>query len=131
MNTSDKGNHAELRVLAKLKSLGLTVLTPYAEESKYDLVIDDGDTFTKVQVKSSNHDDGKITFNCHSTPWVDASEARQYTADEIDGFAVFNSHTEECYWVPLEDANAYTMTLNTKEDSKHPTNEHLLEDAFS
>lgn len=132
MNTNDKGNHAELRVAAKLKSLGLTVLTPFAEETTYDIVVDNGGTFTKVQVKSSrSKGDGKIVFNCHSTPWTDSSEARQYTKEDIDVFAVFSSEYDECYCVPLEDANNYTMTLNIDEDSKHPANEYLLENYFS
>jgi hypothetical protein len=131
MNTNDKGNHAELRVAARLKSLGYTVLTPFAEETKYDIVVDTDDGFVKMQVKSSNLKDGRVVFNCHSTPWVDASEATQYTADEIDGFAVFNNSRDECYWVPLEDANDYTMTLNPDDDSKHPTCDYLLENNFS
>lgn len=130
MNTHDKGNHAELRVAARLKNLGNTILTPYAEETKYDIVVDTDSGFTRLQIKSSNYIDGCVKFSCHSSGWVEASEATQYTKEQIDGFAVYNHERNECYYIPLEEANDYSMTLNPDSESKHPIDRYLMAEHF-
>lgn len=43
---------------------------------------------------------------------------------------MYNRQTDECYWIPVEQANKWRMRLNEKQDSKNPTHDFMLEDAF-
>jgi hypothetical protein len=42
----DKGNRTTLAVMLALQDAGYAVLTPFGENTRYDLVIDDGQTFS-------------------------------------------------------------------------------------
>lgn len=48
------GAAAELYVAARLAEIGYGVLWPFMTQSRYDLVIEEGDRFYKVQVKKAS-----------------------------------------------------------------------------
>lgn len=132
MNTQDKGDHAELRVASALKRCGWTVLMPYSESKKYDLVAERDGEFVRVQVKSSRWTGTSIKFPCYcSNSSKSGSNRTDYTREEIDGFGVYCDQYETCFWIPVEESNRNSMSLNAYDVSaENPANEYLLRDRF-
>jgi hypothetical protein len=131
-DTQDKGDHAELRIASALKQLGWTVLFPYSESKQYDIVAEREQEFVRIQVKSSIHNGSSVVFPCYcSNSCKTGSNRTDYTSDDIDGFGVYNSEYDSCYWVPLEDANKNTMALNTENaNPRNPASEYRFADRF-
>lgn len=127
MDTQTKGDLAELRVAAALRSLGHTVLLPFTESEQYDLVADTGDEFVKVQVKyTSTDDDGRVKVSCYGpNSSKSGNNTTFYTADDIDGIAAFCGDTNECFWIPYSDLNKYTFTLS--EDGAHQFDNYSID----
>lgn len=126
MNSQTKGDLAELRVAATLRQSGHTVLFPFTENEQYDLAIDIDGEFIRVQVKhAAKRDDGRIVVSCYgSNSSKSGNNTTIYTKDDIDGIAAFCSDTEECFWIPFEDMNRYTITLS--EAGKHRIDDYRI-----
>jgi hypothetical protein len=92
---------AEAVVLAALVQAGKQVPIPWGE-SRYDLVIDEGGRFLRVQVKCGWLKHGAVCFNTASLAYHIGGGARPYSG-EIDLFAVYCPQTGRVYLVPIED----------------------------
>ena len=127
-----KGDHAELRIASKAKSLGWTVLFPHSESKKYDMVLERDGEFVRTQVKSSIRKGQSIEFRCSTLKGgVGGLQRTFYTDDEIDGFAVYNDEVEQCFWVPIGDANEKKMAINLEDSSaKNPASEYRFAHRF-
>lgn len=99
--TQVRGAVAEAQVLAALVQAGKQVLVPWGAQ-RYDLVIDEGDRFRRIQVKCGWLKNGAICFNTASLAYHIGGGARSY-AGEIDLFAVYCPQTGKVYLVPIED----------------------------
>lgn len=127
MDSQVKGDLAELRYAAKLKELGYTILIPFTEGQHYDIVVDTGDDMVRVQVKSSTLiDDDRVKFNCFNSSTSKSGNATYYTKEMIDGLGIYNADTDGYFYIPVEEINKNTMTLNSKEGAKNPMNEYRL-----
>ena len=62
-HTKTIGDITQAMVLARLVEAGHEVLLPFSENQRYDLVIDHGDRFTRVQCKTGRLDRGAVVFN--------------------------------------------------------------------
>jgi hypothetical protein len=99
-----KGDRATLAVMLALQSNGWAVLEPFGENTRYDLVIDDGARLIKVQCKNGRLRSGAIVFatcSCyghHRNP----GRARRSYQGEIDAFGVYCPDTGGVYLVPVE-----------------------------
>ena len=88
-----------------LQYVGYAVLVPFGENTRCDLVIDDGERLARVQCKTGRLRAGAIVFKTcssyahHSNP---ASRARDYLG-EIDYFAVYCRATTGVYLVPIDE----------------------------
>jgi hypothetical protein len=86
-----------------LRDLGLGVLVPFGENTRYDLVIDDGTSLSKVQCKTARLRNGAVRWSVcsnyghHRNPRV----ARRDYQGEVDFFGVYCSETEGVYLVPI------------------------------
>lgn len=111
MNTKQQGNITEVSVMLEFLKLGYNVLTPYGDCERYDFVADVNGHFYKIQVKSANDkEEGKITFNCASTHYVDGKCVHDsYTKDEIDYFATF--YNNKCYLISVEECGGRSASL--------------------
>lgn len=129
-DTQIKGDMAELRVAAAIRKLDYTVLFPFTESQRYDIAVDTGDDFVRVQVKFTQmNDNGKVKVSCYGpNSSKSGNNATFYTEDDIDGIAAFCDTTTEVYWVPISETNKYTITLS--EDGKHKLSDHRLADTF-
>jgi PD-(D/E)XK endonuclease len=98
------GDRTTLAVMLALREIGYAVLVPFGENTRYDLVIDDGHTLSRVQCKTGRLRLGSIVFaTCsrdahHPKPKV---IQRQYQG-QVDYFGVYCPQTGGTYLVPIE-----------------------------
>jgi len=124
MDTKQIGEASESQILAELKSLGLTVLTPFGDNAKYDLVVDGGGSFHRVQVKTGKlQDRGVITFKTQTAGHnnTEGTYHKGYSKDDVDVFAVYCPQIDESYIVDIEDAPSAEMSLRLEPPSNGQT----------
>ena len=99
------GDRSTLAAMLGLKTAGYALLVPFGENTRYDLVIDDGCTLARVQCKTGRLRNGAITFAVTSTygHHLNAAAARRTYEGEIDYFAVYCPETAGVYLVPITD----------------------------
>jgi hypothetical protein len=99
------GDRSTLAVMLALQTAGYAVLVPFGENTRYDLVIDDGRRLSRVQCKSARLRSGAIEFavsSCyahHPHPKV----IRRSYAGEVDFFGVYCRETRDVLLVPIEE----------------------------
>jgi hypothetical protein len=104
------GDRTALAVIAGLRAAGYGVLVPFGENTRYDLVVDDGERLFRVQCKTGRLRDGAIRFpTCssyahHPNPKI---RKRSY-AGEVDYFGVHCRETGCVYLVPIDDVPTRT-----------------------
>jgi len=86
-------------VAAEFLKAGFSVLRP-GQSARYDLVIDTGKEFLRVQVKSSHCVGGYVRFKLYSQNGY--YPKRPYTKEEIDLFAIYNFELDSIYILPVE-----------------------------
>jgi PD-(D/E)XK endonuclease len=99
MGTAGRGNAAEAAVLSALVSRGLGVSIPYGDGHPYDLVVDVGSAFLRVQCKRAWPVKGCVVFNSRST---DHGRGPRSYRGLADIFGVYFPPTEAVYLVPID-----------------------------
>jgi len=108
MHKKQRGYIAELAVAKYLTEFGFSVLLPYGENQRYDLVAEQSGRFWRIQVKYSTPKDGALRVNCASSNnW----SVKKYTADEIDLMAVYDAFTGEIYFLETTDLKNSNLKL--------------------
>jgi hypothetical protein len=101
-----KGDRSTLAIMLALSEAGYAVLVPFGENTRYDLVIDDGVSLKRVQCKTGRLREGGIRFAAcssyahHPNPRM---VVRDYL-DQIDYFGVYCPETHGAYLVPVQEA---------------------------
>jgi hypothetical protein len=99
-----KGAMAEAAIMAAAVELGFYVLRPFPEGHRYDLVLDTGSQLLRVQCKWGRLKGSVIVVTlatCRHTPHTGYVRTR-YTADDVDGVAVYCHALKRCYYLPIE-----------------------------
>jgi hypothetical protein len=104
-STNHKGAVAEAMIAAHAIRLGIDVLAPCAEHTRYDLAFDLGHRILRVHCKwgALDTDAGVIRVQVggsRHTP--NGYVLSSYTADEIDAVAVYCEPLERVYLLPVE-----------------------------
>lgn len=108
MHTKTKGTIAELKIASRLLEDGWKVLFPLGENNRYDLVVEKGGKFVRIQVKYVTQKKGSLDVNCSSSNnW----SVLPYNSNEIDYIAVFNASNEEMYFLPISLMTKYKFKL--------------------
>jgi PD-(D/E)XK endonuclease len=97
--TTAKGELGEAMVIADLIRQGHDVAIPFGHNKPYDLIVirDEDGRLEKVQVKYTTSDGRTVRVKAESTSsWV----RHAYTAQEVDWIAVYDSTTDQCFYVP-------------------------------
>jgi hypothetical protein len=113
------GELSQVYIIARLLEMGYTILTPYGDSSRYDLVIEDAEgQFSRVQCKTAwieGNDDGHIKFATTSLRSRSANGKVQYSraryTGQIEYFAVYSHKHHKTYLVPANLATGNTMRL--------------------
>lgn len=101
MHTKTKGSIAEAHLLAALLKAGKTVLLPFGDNSRYDLLIDEDGVFTRVQVKSARLVGGAVEFETSSNSRAAGRCAHRAYHGQIDAFGVYSPDLDRAYIVPI------------------------------
>jgi hypothetical protein len=107
-DTSSIGNKTEAIVLAALVHAGYSTLLPFGGGHPYDIVLDDGRKFLRVQCKTGRLQEGVIFFPTAS--WCRNLSYRSYEGD-VDLFGVYCPGTGEVYLVPIGDVPGKAASL--------------------
>ena len=110
-NTSAIGDLSVTMVIGALLRSGRTVLTPFGDHHRYDLVVADGESFKRIQCKTARYyrSERALVFNAYSVER--SGKTRCYTADEIDAYGVYSPDLNRVYLVPVEVATKSVTTL--------------------
>jgi hypothetical protein len=97
LKTKEKGELAELAFLHKAASLGFGVARPHGDSERYDFILDSGERFWRVQVKSIF---GLVEgmYRMRSTH----GHKICYTAEEIDFVAAYIASEKIWYVIPVD-----------------------------
>jgi len=96
-HTKLRGEVAELRFMTRAAELGLRVIKPWGESSRYDFIVETGGHFLRIQVKSTSCQLGK-RFACA----LIGSKQKPYTAEDIDLFALDIVPIDTWYIIPIQ-----------------------------
>lgn len=104
-DTSAIGDTCEGMVLAALLKSGRTVLLPFGNRLRYDLVVEEADgRFMRVQCKTARFVNGAISFNTSSVhKRSNGQVVRRNYEGEADLFGVYCPKLEKVYLVPVSD----------------------------
>ena len=116
---TDIGQKTEAIILSELVKLDLKVLVPFGINHRYDLVVDTGDQFLRIQCKTGKLKDGVVAFNSKSVHAHRGKVDRPYTSEEIDVFAVYCPQNDCLYWVPIEDVEGMNRPFLRVEPAKN------------
>jgi hypothetical protein len=120
LTTNDIGERAQGVILAEVMKYGYTVLIPFGEGRRYDMVIEKEGQFSRLQCKAGRYINGVIKFNACSTNWFNKTR-KVYTCEEIDYFAVYCEYTGKVYLVPVEEVKGADGTLRVEPTANNQT----------
>lgn len=119
--TKQKGEIVESIIQNELIRRGYTVLRPFGENERYDLVVDNNEEFIRIQCKHAPYNDGSIICDFRTGTIPNGNEFTTYSKNEIDVFAVYSLEIEEMFWIPFEDTPETGMSLRVEQpDKKSP-----------
>lgn len=111
MNTAQKGDISVAMVIARFLQSGAVVLKPMSDAHRYDIVIDRGNGFERIQCKTGRFRNGCVVFNTCSISSPHLGGRRRHYDGEIEAFAVYCPETDKCYLVPVSIAARGNATL--------------------
>lgn len=119
-----KGIETESIVTHELIKRGYTVSQPVFGDGRYDLIVDDGDSLHRVQVKSFYRPSGKektIKIDFDTSIYNSDGEVTKtyYSDDEIDAFVTYVPNRESLLWIPIEEAGKTSITLSYRDAEKY------------
>ena len=101
----DVGDRSQLAVMLALRRAGFVLSVPFGENTRYDLVIDDGTMLGRVQCKTGRLKQGAVVWSVCST-YVHHRNPKLKQRDyqnQVDFFAVYCPQTGSVYLVPIGD----------------------------
>ena len=117
-NNKTIGEHSEAILIAKLLEVGYGVLTPFGDNRRYDLVIEDaGGNFHRVQCKTGRvaKDGAYIEFRTASSYYHTkagrTSHGKRDYRGQIDYFAVYCPTMKNSYLIPIDHVGIASANL--------------------
>jgi hypothetical protein len=100
----DIGDRTTLAVMLALRELGYAISVPFGENTRYDLVIDDGERLLRVQCKTGRLTSGCVEFRTSSSyaHHPNPKGTQRHYRGQVDYFAVFCPQTGEIYLIPID-----------------------------
>lgn len=132
MNSKEKGNIGESRVLFEFVSRGIQVSIPYGDNARYDLIADFGGRLNKIQVKYCDQttDNDSVILPCASS--TNHTTNKHYTTyeNDIDYFAFYIPKWDISLLVPIDDigVNKSMTVRKTTTKNSQKSNIHLVQD---
>ena len=100
------GDRTTAMVLARLLEVYEVVLLPFGENQRYDLLVDTGSTFVRVQCKTGRLRNGVIRFNACSSTYHHPNRSpcqfyKKAYHGQADTFGVYCPDNDAVYLVPV------------------------------
>jgi len=88
-----------------MRDAGYAISVPFGENTRYDLVIDDGATLARVQCKTGRLRGGAIEFPTASSYYHHPNEkaTQRHYRGQVDLFAVYCRDTGGIYVIPIDE----------------------------
>lgn len=102
MNPKLLGEKSEARIIAALIQHDLFVLTPFGDSQRYDLVIELGDEFLRVQCKTGRLIRGAVEFPTCSS-YAHRGRGRKDYRGQADLFAAYCPDNDKVYVIPVDE----------------------------
>ena len=123
----EKGYLGSLIVEQKLIRNGFNVFKPVTENGKVDMIIEKGNRYGRVQIKTVMTDkrDGRKSVPMRKlTHNKTEHKTHLYTSEDIDYFIGVDIETEDVYVIPISFSQRYTssISINTLEPFKNNFN---------
>ena len=129
LNHKEMGERSEAIIIGRLVYSGYTVLKPYGENQRYDLVIEDADRqFWRVQCKTAwlSKDQNTIIFNPCSNhdayTWQKNTMMRRHYRGDVEYFAVYSPDIDKVYLIPVDHVGTTQASIRlvaTKNNQQH------------
>jgi prevent-host-death family protein len=103
-DSNHKGNVAEAAIAAAAIKLGVDVIKPLVEHTRYDLIFDLRPRLLRVQCKWAPLKDDVIVVRLVSSRYTSGGDQQirtTYSADEVDAVAVYCQDLDCCYLLPV------------------------------
>jgi hypothetical protein len=112
VNTIKIGDISESKVLSRFLELGYTVLLPWGNGERYDLVIEREGKFLRIQVKTGRiyHKTGIIRCPMYNINGSSRQRMR-YDSSEIDYFAIYCPDNDKTYLVDVREKSSSEIHL--------------------
>lgn len=102
---AQKGITAQLKAELRANELGYVVSKPTTDSCRYDMIIDDGKSLKRVQVKYCAHSEeesvGSVSLNLRKY-YLNGKQRTSYTKDEIDAVVVYVAPIDKLCYLPIE-----------------------------
>jgi hypothetical protein len=120
VNPKAIGERSEGQIISCLLRAGKTVLKPFGDNLRYDLVLEEGDRFVRVQCKTGRLRSGAVTFPTCST-YAHRGHGRRDYRGQADVFAVYCPETDRCYLVPVDGVGSTICVLRVEKSRNGQT----------
>jgi hypothetical protein len=101
-NSKSVGDITQSHVLAALLRSGKKVLMPFGDNCRYDLVVEQGGQFSRIQCKTGKIVHGAVVFAVASSQYHRGGKRQDYRG-QIDAFGVYCQDNQKVYIVPIQD----------------------------
>ena len=104
-----------------LVDAGYAVSLPFGENTRYDLIIDDGRTLDRVQCKTGHMRFGAVVFPTASSyaHHPNPKQRRRHYLGQVDSFAVYCPPLSTVYLIPISDLPLDRATLRVTPARNH------------
>ena len=98
-DTNHKGNVADMVIATEAMKLGIDVMKPLGEHTRYDLILDLGHGLLRGQCKWAPLRGDVVCVNLMSTRYTSGGQQirKPYKASEVDAVAAYCEALDECY----------------------------------
>jgi hypothetical protein len=86
---------------------------PFGDNSRYDMIVDDGQRLCRVQVKTARDGPsaGTVAFNTASIHPISGKKTRY--DGQIEAFIAYHPGTSAFFWVPISECSGDRLILRT------------------
>lgn len=110
-DTKSIGELSEMFVALQLARAGYSVAKPFGENTRYDLLIDDGRAISRVQVKTGRLRHGAVEWNCCSTHGHRRGPSFRSYVGQVDFFGIYCPQLQSAYLVPIDKTSRRSSSL--------------------
>ena len=117
----DVGQRSETAILAAFVERGFDVLLPWGTNRRYDMVLDLGDRFVRVQCKTGRIKNGAVLFSAKSVRCNTKRNLTREYVGEIDYFAVYCPARRAVYLVACDETTRTEVMLRIEPTANNQT----------